>query len=53
MCDEIVTLWKLAALNPCISPGERDLLKARLINYHTTVVEKVRLLWSRGRAFFY
>jgi hypothetical protein len=53
MCDEIVTLWKLAALNPCISPEERDSLKARLINYHTTVVEKVRLLWSRGRAFFY
>ena len=41
MCDEIVTLWKLAALNPCISPVERDTLKTRLIHYHTTVVEKV------------
>ena len=41
MCDEIVTLWKLAALNPCISPLEREILKKRLIQYHTTVLEKV------------
>ena len=41
MCDEIVTLWKLAALNPCISPVERETLKKRLIHYHTTVVDKV------------
>ena len=41
MCDELVTLWKLAALNPCISPAERETLKQRLIQYHKTVIEKV------------
>ena len=41
MCDELVTLWKLAALNPCISPSERETLKQRLIQYHKTVIEKV------------
>jgi hypothetical protein len=46
MCDEIVTLWKLAALNPCISPPERDSLKSRLITYHTTVVEKVNIIFT-------
>ena len=43
MCDEVVTLWKLAALNPCISPAERETLKQRLIQYHKTVIEKVQL----------
>ena len=42
LCDEIVTLWKLAALNPCISPRERNLLRQRLINYHITVIEKIQ-----------
>ena len=42
MCDEVVTLWKLAALNPCISPEERETLKQRLVQYHKTVIEKVR-----------
>eukprot|EP00095_Tigriopus_kingsejongensis_P011250 maker-scaffold550_size154339-snap-gene-0.21 protein:Tk11250 transcript:maker-scaffold550_size154339-snap-gene-0.21-mRNA-1 annotation:"zinc finger swim domain-containing protein 8" len=42
LCDEIVTLWKLAALNPCISPMERETLRKRLIQYHLTVVEKVQ-----------
>ena len=42
MCDELVTLWKLAALNPCISPDERETLKQRLIQYHRTVTEKVQ-----------
>ena len=46
MCDEIVTLWKLAALNPCISPVERETLKKRLIHYHTTVIEKVQYTHS-------
>ena len=41
MCDEVVTLWKLAALNPCISPEERETLKQRLVQYHKTVIEKV------------
>lgn len=42
LCDEIVTLWKLAALNPCISPRERKMLKQRLIDYHITVIEKIQ-----------
>jgi len=42
MCDELVTLWKLAALNPCIAPAERETLKQRLIQYHKTVIEKVQ-----------
>ena len=42
MCDELVTLWKLAALNPCIGPDERETLKQRLIQYHRTVIEKVQ-----------
>jgi len=42
MCDEIVSLWKLAALNPCIAPTERKLLKMRLMQYHRTVIEKVQ-----------
>ncbi len=42
LCDEIVTLWKLAALNPCISPRERRMLRQRLIDYHIIVVEKIQ-----------
>ncbi len=40
-----MSLWKLAALNPCISPRERETLKQRLSQYHTTVVEKVPTLF--------
>ncbi len=36
-----VTLWKLAALNPCIPQSERDTLRDRLVGYHLAVVEKV------------
>ncbi|CAB4057327.1 Zinc finger SWIM domain-containing protein 8 [Lepeophtheirus salmonis] len=42
LCDEIVTLWKLATLNPCISPQERQTLKQRLIYYHTSVIHKIK-----------
>jgi hypothetical protein len=31
LCDEIVTLWKLAALNPCISPRERNMLRYKTV----------------------
>ena len=34
LCDEIVSLWKLAALNPCISPAERSTLRKKLVEYH-------------------
>jgi hypothetical protein len=43
LCDEIVTLWKLAALNPCMSPGERHLLRQRLMGYHVAVIEKIQV----------
>jgi hypothetical protein len=43
LCDEIVTLWKLAALNPCISPRERHLLRQRLMGYHVAVIEKIQV----------
>jgi hypothetical protein len=43
-----VSLWKLAALNPCISPRERETLKQRLSQYHTTVVEKVPTFALKG-----
>ncbi len=36
-----MTLWKLAALNPCIPQSERDTLRDRLVGYHLAVVEKV------------
>lgn len=26
LCDEIVVLWRLAALNPGLAPSERDML---------------------------
>ena len=42
LCDEIVSLWKLAALNPCISPAERGTLRKKLVEYHQTVIEKVQ-----------
>ena len=42
LCDEVVTLWKLAAINPCISPGERSTLRERLIQYHLNVIEKIQ-----------
>ena len=42
LCDEIVSLWKLAALNPCISPAERVTLRKKLVEYHQTVIEKVQ-----------
>jgi hypothetical protein len=41
LCDEIVVLWKLAALNPCIAPAERETLRKRLLDFHVTAVEKV------------
>ncbi len=49
LCDELVSLWKLAALNPCIAPGERETLRRRLVGYHLTVVEKVQVGWRSPR----
>ncbi|XP_071440539.1 zinc finger SWIM domain-containing protein 8 homolog [Hetaerina americana] len=46
LCDEIVQLWRLAALNPGLSPSERDVLHAQLREWHLKIVEKVTK--SRG-----
>jgi hypothetical protein len=45
LCEEIVRLWKLAALNPKLNAFERDQLAILLRIYHHTAVERIlRLL---------
>lgn len=46
LCEEIVVLWRLAALNPGISPEERLLLEKKFIDWHSKIIEKVTK--SRG-----
>ncbi|KAJ9580171.1 hypothetical protein L9F63_004188, partial [Diploptera punctata] len=46
LCDEIVILWRLAALNPGLSPEERELLHKQFRDWHLKIVEKV--MKSRG-----
>ncbi|KAL0280565.1 UNVERIFIED_CONTAM: hypothetical protein PYX00_001825 [Menopon gallinae] len=41
LCDEIVVLWRLAALNPGISPEERLLLEKKFLNWHTKIIDTV------------
>ena len=42
LCDEIVTLWRLAALNPALSPIQRDDLSTQLKDWHMLSIDKVR-----------
>lgn len=42
LCDEIVVLWRLAALNPGLSPSERDMLHGQFAAWHMKIIEKVR-----------
>ncbi|XP_006813582.2 zinc finger SWIM domain-containing protein 8-like, partial [Saccoglossus kowalevskii] len=42
LCDEIVTLWRLAALNPTLTPQECQDLWEQLRHWHTQVIDKVR-----------
>ncbi len=42
MCDEIVTLWRLAALNPALSPIQRDDLATQLKDWHIKTIDRVR-----------
>ena len=42
MCDEIVLLWHLVALNPAITPTERGELQEELRKWHLQVIDKVR-----------
>lgn len=44
LCDEIVVLWRLAALNPGLSPEERELLNAQFKQWHMKIIEKVQLI---------
>lgn len=41
LCDEIVILWRLAALNPGISPDERKMLQQQFKDWHLKIVDKV------------
>ena len=41
ICDEVVVLWHLAALNPGLSPQERDILHNQFSTWHCKIVEKV------------
>ncbi|KAB7501706.1 Zinc finger SWIM domain-containing protein 8 [Armadillidium nasatum] len=41
LCDEIVILWRLAALNPALSPNEREMLMRQFKEWHLKVMEKV------------
>lgn len=41
LCDEIVTLWRLVALNPRLSPVQRDDLRSQLETWHIMSLDKV------------
>lgn len=41
LCDEVVILWRLAALNPGLSGDERDLLRQQFSEWHVKVIDKV------------
>lgn len=42
LCDEIVTLWRLSALNPKLSPIQRDDLAVKFREWHISTIEKVK-----------
>jgi len=42
LCEEIVTLWRLVALNPTLSPPQRDDLRSQLETWHIMTLDKVR-----------
>lgn len=44
LCDEIVDLWRLAALDPSLSPEERQQLCIQLKDFHLKVIDKVSRL---------
>ncbi|KAJ0178720.1 hypothetical protein K1T71_005495 [Dendrolimus kikuchii] len=41
LCDEVVILWRLAALNPALAPHERDTLHEQFAQWHMKVLDKV------------
>ncbi|CAG0915760.1 unnamed protein product [Notodromas monacha] len=42
LCDEIVALWRLAALNPALPPSSRDILLERFKTWHIEVIQRVQ-----------
>lgn len=45
LCDEIVSLWRLAALNPAITPKERVSLCWKFKDWHLKIIELVNCLF--------
>ncbi|CAL4153708.1 unnamed protein product, partial [Meganyctiphanes norvegica] len=41
LCDELVVLWRLAALNPALSPVEREQLIDQFKTWHMRVLDRV------------
>jgi hypothetical protein len=41
LCDELVVLWRLAALNPGLAPDERDMLHAQFTTWHLKILDRV------------
>ncbi|XP_065226578.1 zinc finger SWIM domain-containing protein 8 homolog [Planococcus citri] len=46
LCDEIVSLWRLAALNPAISPKERASLCWKFKDWHFKIID---LIWNNWK----
>jgi hypothetical protein len=42
LCDEIVALWRLAALNPALPPGSRQAMLERFKGWHVDVLQRVQ-----------
>lgn len=42
LCDEIVMLWRLAALNPALASVQRSGLCSQLKDWHISTIEKLR-----------
>ena len=42
LCDEIVALWRLCALDPAFSPMQRDDLQTQFKDWHMHTIDKVR-----------
>lgn len=45
LCDEVVALWRLAALNPGLAPKERDVFHGQFTHWNLKILEKVNLCW--------
>ncbi|KAI1293768.1 Zinc finger SWIM domain-containing protein 8 [Halotydeus destructor] len=41
LCDELVVLWRLACLNPRLSPADKDVFFSKLHDWHIKTIERV------------